>query len=96
MENHFANQRFTGKIKRFKHDKGYGFIARPGFNDLFVHVKQVQGAGKHQLNEGDEVSFTIGEGRKGPEAQHVIVQLRALGGPATPNYLSAIGGNMST
>jgi len=78
MENQFPLQRFTGKVKWFCVKRRIGFIARPGFNDLFVHASNIEGVGRHQLNEGDEVSFIIGEGRKGPEAQKVIVQLRAL------------------
>lgn len=66
----------SGTIKSFDPKYGYGFIGRPGFDDLFVHITQVRGVDR-QLNKGDQVSFDIGPGRKGPEAKNVIVNLRA-------------------
>ena len=49
-----------GTVKWFNPDKGYGFIQPDdGSKDVFVHIKQVESAGMHSLNEGQKVSFDI-------------------------------------
>ena len=64
----------SGTVKWFSNEKGYGFIARDdGSGDLFVHFSAVQADGYRSLNEGDEVTFDVGEGAKGPQAQNVVV-----------------------
>ncbi len=50
-----------GKIKRFDTEKGFGFIAREGKDDLFVHYFALRGGIVPKLNIGDEVEFDIGE-----------------------------------
>ncbi len=57
-----------GRVKWFNSDKGYGFIEQEGGTDLFVHANDINGA---VLQEGDNVEFEIGEGKKGPCAQDV-------------------------
>ncbi len=71
------HQAHTGKIKWFDAKKGFGFIARPDAKDLFVHIRQVYGAGPHDLHEGDLVSFYIGNGPKGEVAEQVRIQIAA-------------------
>jgi len=61
----------TGTVKWFNPDKGYGFIARDSGGDIFVHYTAIVGRGFRALEEGEKVSFTVGEGRKGPAAQGV-------------------------
>ena len=61
----------TGTVKWFNATKGYGFIQRENDRDLFVHVTALAGAGIQSLSEGQSVSFTVGEGRKGPQAENV-------------------------
>lgn len=65
--------RVTGSVKWFNAAKGYGFIAREGGKDLFVHFSSIQDAGDgyRSLNEGDKVEFNVEEGQKGPQATNV-------------------------
>lgn len=59
-----------GKVKWFDEQKGFGFIEQEEGGDLFVHHSEVQG---RTLQEGDEVNYEIGEGRKGPCAVSVSI-----------------------
>ena len=60
-----------GTVKWFNDDKGYGFIARDGEQDVFVHFRAIEMDGRKTLREGQQVEFTIGEGQKGPQAENV-------------------------
>ena len=54
----------TGKIKWFNPTKGYGFIENDtGGKDVFLHVSALEEAGIETLQEGQAVSFEIGENR---------------------------------
>ena len=58
-----------GKIKWYNSSKGYGFIEREDKEkDVFVHASAVREAGLRYLNEGDELTFEIEDGDKGPSA----------------------------
>jgi CspA family cold shock protein len=61
----------TGTVKWFNAEKGFGFIAREGEPDVFVHFSAIQGDGYRTLEEGQKVEFDVGPGRKGEEAQNV-------------------------
>lgn len=61
----------TGTVKWFSDQKGYGFIAREGGDDVFVHYSAIEGGGFRSLAEGDRVEFTIEMGPKGPAAANV-------------------------
>ena len=61
----------TGTVKWFNATKGYGFIQREDGKDLFVHVTALAESGVESLNEGQSVTFTVGEGRKGLQAENV-------------------------
>ena len=67
-------ERTTGTVKWFNAAKGYGFIAREGGKDLFVHFSEIQVSDNsyRTLNEGDQVEFTIGDSPKGPQATNVV------------------------
>jgi cold shock protein len=66
--------RVRGTVKWFNATKGYGFIARDGGRDLFVHYSAIMDAGNgyRSLNEGDVVEFNVEEGQKGPMATNVV------------------------
>ena len=54
----------TGKIKWFNPTKGYGFIENDaGGKDVFLHISALEEAGIDTLQEGEAVSFEIGENR---------------------------------
>ena len=58
-----------GKVKWFNGKKGYGFIEREDKEkDVFVHASAVREAGLKFLNEGDELTFEVEDGEKGPAA----------------------------
>ena len=59
-----------GTIKRLT-DRGFGFIADGGGKELFFHMSAVEGVSFDELREGQAVSYTEGEGPKGPRAEEV-------------------------
>ena len=61
----------TGTVKFFNAEKGFGFISREGGDDVFVHFSNIAGTGYKSLDEGQQVEFEVGPGRKGEEAQNV-------------------------
>ncbi|PLR77214.1 cold-shock protein [Bacillus canaveralius] len=62
----------NGKVKWFNNEKGFGFIEVEGGEDVFVHFSAIQGDGFKSLEEGQEVSFEIVEGNRGPQAANVV------------------------
>jgi CspA family cold shock protein len=60
-----------GKVKWFNERKGFGFIEQEGGADVFVHFSAIQASGFKTLNEGQQVSFDVKQGKKGPEAENV-------------------------
>ena len=61
-----------GKVKWFNAEKGYGFIAREGNPDIFVHFSAIQQDGYKSLREGEEVEFELVQSDRGPQAQSVV------------------------
>jgi len=64
----------NGTDKWFNSEKGYGFIEQEnGGKDVFVHFRQINNTGydRVSLEEGQKVTFEVGEGEKGPQAENV-------------------------
>lgn len=59
-----------GTIKRLT-DKGFGFIDTGTKQDMFFHSSAVVGVKYDELREGQRVSYTEGQGPKGPRAENV-------------------------
>jgi CspA family cold shock protein len=60
-----------GTVKWFNAEKGYGFIAVDGGQDVFVHYSAIQSDGYRSLDEGQRVEFEVTQGQKGPQADQV-------------------------
>jgi len=61
-----------GKVKWFNSTKGFGFIEREDKEkDVFVHTSAVRDAGMNSLDEGQEVTFDVEDGPKGPNATNL-------------------------
>ncbi len=64
----------TGTIKRMVSDKGFGFIAAGGDTEYFFHQSACTSTRFDDMREGQTVSFTVGQGPKGPRAENVQPQ----------------------
>lgn len=62
----------VGKVKWFNNEKGYGFIIKENYDDIFVHYSQIQDEGFKTLEEGQVVEFELITGDKGLQAQNVF------------------------
>jgi CspA family cold shock protein len=62
-----------GTVKWFNSEKGYGFIAVDGGQDVFVHFTAIDMDGYKTLDDGARVEFEIAQGQKGPQAEKVHV-----------------------
>jgi CspA family cold shock protein len=61
-----------GTIKRLT-DKGFGFIETGTDKDMFFHNSNLEGVSFDELREGQRVSYTEGQGPKGPRAENVTL-----------------------
>jgi cold shock protein len=67
------SERFSGTVKWFNAEKGYGFISREGGEDVFVHFSAIQSNGYRELSEGQKVDFEIEPSPKGPHAANLTI-----------------------
>jgi CspA family cold shock protein len=65
------SEREMGTVKWFSNAKGYGFIAREGGEDVFVHHTGIVMEGFKTLDEGQRVEFSVEQGPKGLQATNV-------------------------
>ncbi len=61
----------NGTVKWFNESKGFGFITQDNGTDVFAHFSAIQGDGFKTLDEGQEVSFDVVDGDKGPKAENI-------------------------
>ena len=62
----------TGTVKWFNEAKGFGFITpADGSKDVFVHFSAIASSGFRTLAEGQQVSYDLENGPKGPQATNV-------------------------
>jgi CspA family cold shock protein len=62
----------TGTVKWFNESKGFGFITpSDGSKDVFVHFSAIASDGFRTLTEGQDVTFDVEQGAKGPAAVNV-------------------------
>lgn len=63
----------TGTVKWFNAEKGFGFIQQDdGGPDVFAHYSNIATEGYRELLEGQKVTFDVGQGAKGPQAQNIL------------------------
>lgn len=62
----------TGTVKWFNSEKGFGFLAVEGEEDVFVHFSAIGGDGYKALEEGQKVQFEVVTGDRGPQAANVV------------------------
>ena len=63
----------SGTVKWFNSDKGFGFITGEDGKDVFAHFSQINVDGFKTLEEGQNVTFDIVQGAKGPQAENIMV-----------------------
>jgi CspA family cold shock protein len=61
----------NGTVKWFNDRRGFGFIEQQNGPDVFVHHSGIVSNGFKSLDEGDQVTFDIEQGPKGPSATNV-------------------------
>ncbi|TAN68341.1 MAG: cold-shock protein [Methylobacter sp.] len=68
-----STQTNTGTVKWFNASKGFGFIEQETGPDVFVHYSNISSTGFKSLNDGQKVKFNVTQGKKGPQAEDIIV-----------------------
>jgi CspA family cold shock protein len=67
------SERIIGTVKWFNGSKGYGFISRTDGPDVFVHYSAIESDGYRNLEEGQQVEFSVEKGPKGLQAANVTM-----------------------
>ncbi len=58
----------TGKIKKVVRERGFGFISDTDGREVFFHRNSLDGLNFEGIKEGQDVSFEVENGPKGPAA----------------------------
>ena len=66
------SNKMTGLVKWFNESKGFGFITGEDGNDVFAHFSAIKGDGFKTLEEGQEVSYDVEDGQRGPKATNIV------------------------
>ena len=61
----------NGTVKWFNSEKGFGFITTEEGQDVFAHYSQINVEGFKSIDEGQNVTFDVTEGSKGPQAENI-------------------------
>ena len=61
-----------GTVKWFNEEKGFGFITGEDGKDVFAHFSQIKKDGFKKLVEGEEVTFDVVQGERGPQAFNIV------------------------
>ncbi|MGL4365555.1 MAG: cold-shock protein [Cetobacterium sp.] len=61
-----------GTVKWFNEEKGFGFITGEDGKDVFAHFSQIKKDGFKKLVEGEEVTFDVTQGERGPQASNIV------------------------
>jgi len=82
---------YLGKVMWFNNAKGFGFLSRDGGPDVFVHFSAIVNDGYKSLAEGEDVSFDVVQGDKGPQAAEVRrVVMGSTQAPEDPRVPSVV------
>jgi CspA family cold shock protein len=71
---------YVGTVAWFNNAKGFGFLAREGGPDVFVHYSAIQAGGYKTVKEADNVEFDIVQGDKGKDQAANVTVLRRIEG----------------
>ena len=63
----------TGTVKFYNEAKGFGFITDENGKDIFVHATGLN----NEIRENDSVTFEVTDGKKGPNAVNVSINVEA-------------------
>jgi len=63
----------TGTVKWFNSEKGFGFLAQDGGDDVFAHYSDINAQGFRALTEGQAVEFDVVQSPKGPQAENITL-----------------------
>ena len=67
-----------GTVKWFNETKGFGFIQQESGPDVFAHYSEITNRGFKTLYEGQQVQFTVVDGKRPSSKQHYFSVIARL------------------